>query len=67
MMKRLSRSVMTPKMMVLIKLKKLTMKTMRRKCAEDVRRKKKLKGLLMLEEPEKPRSKGSRKKRRRNA
>jgi hypothetical protein len=54
-------------MMVLTKLKKLTMKMMRKKCVEDGRRKKKLKGLLMLEGQEKLRSRESRKKRRKSA
>ena len=66
-MKRLSRSVMTLRMMVLTKLKKLTMKTMRKKCVGDARRKKKLKGLLMLEERERLRRRESSKKRKINA
>ena len=67
MTKRLSRSVMTLRMMVLTKLKKLTTKTMRKKCVGDVRRKKKLKGLLMLEERERLRRRESSKKRKINA
>lgn len=66
-MRRPNRSVMTPRTMVLTKSRKLTMKTMRKKYAGGVKKKRKLRGPLKQGEQERLRKRENKEKRRKNA